>query len=39
MTMSDYKQTINLPRTEFPMKADLAQREPAMVRAWEERVT
>ncbi len=39
MTMADYKQTINLPRTEFPMKADLAQREPAMVRAWEERGT
>jgi len=34
--MTDYKHTINLPRTEFPMKADLAQREPAMVRAWEE---
>src|SRR5579864_3674158 len=34
--MTDYKQTINLPRTEFPMKADLAQREPAMARAWEE---
>ncbi|HXZ60988.1 MAG TPA: isoleucine--tRNA ligase [Steroidobacteraceae bacterium] len=37
--MADYKHTINLPRTEFPMKADLAQREPAMVRAWEERGT
>ncbi|HLY53759.1 MAG TPA: class I tRNA ligase family protein, partial [Steroidobacteraceae bacterium] len=37
--MTDYKQTINLPRTDFPMKADLAQREPAMVRAWEERGT
>ena len=37
--MADYKQTINLPRTEFPMKADLAQREPAMARAWEERGT
>jgi isoleucyl-tRNA synthetase len=34
--MTDYKHTINLPRTEFPMKADLAQREPAMVHAWEE---
>ena len=39
MTMTDYKHTINLPRTEFPMKADLAQREPAMARAWEERGT
>jgi isoleucyl-tRNA synthetase len=37
--MTDYKQTINLPRTDFPMKADLAQREPAMVRAWEEHGT
>jgi isoleucyl-tRNA synthetase len=35
--MADYKQTINLPQTDFPMKADLAQREPAMVQAWEER--
>ena len=37
--MADYKHTIILPQTEFPMKADLAQREPAMVRAWEERGT
>ena len=34
--MADYKHTINLPKTDFPMKADLAQREPAMVRAWDE---
>ena len=33
--MSDYKHTINLPATRFPMKANLAQREPAMVSAWE----
>ena len=37
--MADYKQTINLPQTDFPMKADLAQREPAMVKEWEERGT
>ncbi|MFZ1098979.1 MAG: isoleucine--tRNA ligase [Steroidobacteraceae bacterium] len=37
--MTDYKHTINLPQTEFPMKGNLAQREPAMVRAWEERGT
>src|SRR5438552_17990393 len=37
--MADYKHTLNLPQTDFPMKADLAQREPAMVRAWEERRT
>ncbi|HXR90438.1 MAG TPA: isoleucine--tRNA ligase [Steroidobacteraceae bacterium] len=35
--MNSYKNTINLPQTDFPMKADLAQREPAMARAWEER--
>jgi isoleucyl-tRNA synthetase len=32
----DYKDTINLPRTAFAMKANLANREPAMVEAWEE---
>ena len=31
-----YKHTINLPQTDFPMKADLAQREPVMVKAWDE---
>jgi isoleucyl-tRNA synthetase len=31
-----YKATINLPRTDFPMKGDLAQREPAQVKAWDE---
>ncbi len=35
--MADYKHTINLPETKFPMKADLAQREPAMQKRWEER--
>jgi isoleucyl-tRNA synthetase len=35
--MTDYKSTINLPETAFPMKADLARREPARVAAWEER--
>ena len=33
--MADYKSTINLPETGFPMKADLAQREPKMLAAWE----
>ena len=32
----NYKETLNLPRTEFPMKANLAAREPEMLRAWEE---
>ncbi len=33
--MSGYKQTIRLPKTEFPMKAGLAQREPEMLEKWE----
>ena len=33
--MSDYKDTLNLPRTSFPMKANLAQREPGMLEQWE----
>ena len=33
--MADYKNTINLPQTGFPMKADLARREPEMLAAWE----
>jgi isoleucyl-tRNA synthetase len=31
----NYRDTLNLPRTEFPMKANLAAREPEMLRAWE----
>ncbi|MGH9443404.1 MAG: isoleucine--tRNA ligase [Thermoanaerobaculia bacterium] len=31
----DYKATLNLPSTEFPMKANLAQREPARLELWE----
>ncbi len=34
--MSDYKDTLNLPKTAFPMKANLAQREPQMLARWEE---
>ncbi len=34
--MSDYKQTLNLPQTKFPMKANLAQREPKQVQAWQD---
>ncbi|MFH1624344.1 MAG: isoleucine--tRNA ligase [Pseudomonadota bacterium] len=33
----DYKNTLNLPKTEFPMKANLAQREPEILREWDER--
>ena len=34
--MIDYKKTVNLPQTEFPMKADLARREPEQLRRWAE---
>ncbi len=33
--MSDYKKTLNLPKTSFSMKANLANREPMMLKAWE----
>lgn len=32
----DYKKTLNLPDTPFPMRGDLAKREPAWVAQWEE---
>ena len=32
----DYKQTVNLPQTEFPMKADLATREPGQLQRWND---
>ena len=31
----EYKDTLNLPRTDFPMKADLAAREPERLKKWE----
>jgi len=31
----DYKSTLNLPHTDFPMKADLITREPARLNKWE----
>jgi len=31
----DYKKTLNLPRTKFPMKANLNQKEPEMLKRWE----
>jgi isoleucyl-tRNA synthetase len=34
--VADYKSTVNLPQTDFAMKADLARREPAMQKWWEE---
>jgi isoleucyl-tRNA synthetase len=32
--MADYKDTLNLPQTDFPMKASLAVREPQMLADW-----
>jgi isoleucyl-tRNA synthetase len=31
----DYKNTLNLPQTDFPMKADLVTREPARLKKWD----
>src|SRR6266567_2254875 len=31
----DYKSTLNLPRTDFPMKADLVGQEPERLKKWE----
>ncbi len=35
--MAGYRDTLNLPRTEFPMKADLLRREPERLAWWKER--
>jgi isoleucyl-tRNA synthetase len=32
----EYKSTLNLPQTDFPMKANLAQREPEILKKWQE---
>ncbi|MDP3142608.1 MAG: isoleucine--tRNA ligase [Candidatus Omnitrophota bacterium] len=32
----DYRKTLNLPQTEFPMKAGLAQKEPQILSEWEQ---
>lgn len=34
--MADYKATLNLPKTSFAMKANLAQREPQTLKRWQE---
>ncbi len=34
-TSVDYKKTVNLPRTDFPMKANLPQMEPKLLARWE----
>ncbi|MCL2009633.1 MAG: isoleucine--tRNA ligase [Synergistaceae bacterium] len=35
--MKDYKETLNLPVTNFPMKAGLAKREPEFLKFWQEK--
>ena len=32
----DYNTTVNLPKTDFPMRAGLPKREPDMLKGWEE---
>ena len=32
----DYSSTINLPKTAFPMKAGLKEKEPKIIKKWEE---
>ena len=32
----DYRETVHLPKTDFPMRAALSEREPAQVKAWED---
>ena len=33
--MNDYKDTLNLPQTDFPMRGNLAKREPERLKQWE----
>ncbi|MCX7170588.1 MAG: isoleucine--tRNA ligase [Proteobacteria bacterium] len=33
---SDYRKTLNMPDTPFPMRGDLAKREPGWVKAWQQ---
>ena len=37
-TKRDYKSTLNLPQTDFPMRAGLATAEPNTVAAWNDRI-
>ena len=32
----DYSKTVNLPATDFPMRANLPQKEPAIVKKWQD---
>jgi isoleucyl-tRNA synthetase len=36
MASNDYKNTLNLPNTPFPMRANLPKREPEFLAKWEE---
>ena len=36
MSKNDFNATINLPKTDFPMRAGLAKREPDMLRRWND---
>ncbi len=35
--MADYRKTLNMPDTSFPMRGDLAKREPGWVKDWQEK--
>src|SRR5690606_17702780 len=35
-SVSKYKETVNLPETAFPMRGDLAKREPEIIAKWNE---
>ena len=35
--MADYRKTLNLPDTPFPMRGDLAKREPGWIKQWQEK--
>jgi isoleucyl-tRNA synthetase len=35
--VTDYKDTLNLPQTDFAMRGNLAQREPEMLKAWQQK--
>ena len=34
--MTKYRETLNLPKTDFPMKGNLAQREPELLKHWQD---
>ena len=32
----DYSETLNLPKTDFPMRANLPQNEPKLIKYWDD---